>query len=169
MQAHEKVGGNLRPPTPSEQAAIRRAVEKCGATLPAKYLFLVHDLEYREVYAFHDRAVFNTAKQISERRNVYFAGLFAGSFRGERFKLSLEMAEHLYRVGCLRNVVVVDEEQERRFLYGRDIRLKKPENRSAGSVVLVVNSLGDVLGLARYEGEALVNLVDKGWYLRKGH
>lgn len=169
MQAHKRVGGSLRPPSGDEWFAIEAALKECGAAIPKEYTLLVHQLRYREVYAFHDNLLLEVAKRISAQRNIYFAGLFAGSFRGGRFKLGLEMAEHLYTIGQLKNVVEVDEEHERRFLYGKNIPLPKGVGLADGVVALVVNGSGDALGLARLEGGFLVNLVDKGWYLRKGH
>lgn len=168
MQAHKKIKGRLRPPSEKEKMAISETLKQCGASLPQSYSLLVHEIKYKEVYVFHERAVLEVAKHISARRNVYFAGLFAGSFRREKFKLGLELAEHLYRLGLLKNYMVVDEERERRFLYGRDVEFKGVR-KLAGKLVVVVNKHGDVVGLAHYDGKLLVNLVDKGWYLRKGH
>jgi len=103
---------------------------------------------------------------------VYFAGIFAGSFRRGRFRLGLDLAEHLYRLGRLSSIVEVNYEEEQRFLYGRDLEGLTPrENLSTSGTVVVVNGAGDVLGLGRYDERSgrLVNLVDKGWYLRRGH
>ncbi len=139
--------------------------------LPENYGLLVHDLRYAEVYVFPSHAVYRVARMVSESRNVYFAGVFAGSFRAGRFRLSLDLAEHLYRRGVVGSVVVVDEQQERRFLYGHAVEGVAKRSADLGRMAVVVNRLGDVVGLGRYEAEGhrLVNLVDKGWYLRSGH
>ncbi len=172
MQGNQELRGILRPPTSDELKSVNSALEVCGATLPAGYALLVHELSYREVYVFSDPMVLRVAEQLSARRNVYFAGIFAGSFRSGRFRLGLDLAEHLYRLGRLSSIVKVDYEGEQRFLYGRDLEgLTLPEKLPHSGVVVVVNEVGDVLGLGRYDERStrLVNLVDKGWYLRRGH
>ncbi|MEM0271052.1 MAG: hypothetical protein QW514_00715 [Thermoprotei archaeon] len=172
MQDNQDLKGTLRPPTPSELQSVNLTLRGCKAVVATHFTFLVHELSYREVYAFLDPVLVEYAKRISAKRNVYFAGIYAGSFRGERFRLSLDFAERLYRLGCLSNTVVVDQKQEQRFLYGRDLEgITPPLGMMAADFVVVVNKAGDVLGLGRYEesSKRLVNLVDKGWYLRRGH
>ncbi|PSN95972.1 hypothetical protein B9Q06_03965 [Candidatus Marsarchaeota G2 archaeon ECH_B_2] len=172
MQGNQELRGILRPPNPDELRSFNSALEGCGATLPANYTLLVHELSYREVYVFSDTMVLRVAEQLSVKRNVYFAGIFAGSFRRGRFRLGLDLAEHLYRLGRLSSIVEVNYEEEQRFLYGRDLEGLTPrENLSTSGTVVVVNGAGDVLGLGRYDERSgrLANLVDKGWYLRRGH
>jgi ribosome biogenesis protein Nip4 len=161
---------SLRKPTDNEKREIYSVLNSASSGLPAGYRLLIHELRYREVLAFTQEETMFLAETISNKKNVYFAGIFAGSFRKDKFKLSLDLVEHLYRRGYWTNYVILEENHSKSFLYGRNVENGFLKLVGRG-VVLVLNSEKDVIGLGLIgeNSEKLVNLVDKGWYLRKGH
>jgi ribosome biogenesis protein Nip4 len=111
-------------------------------------------------------------------------GLFLGMFHGT-FNLSLEGASELAkRGGLLRNWIKLNDEGEKSFLYGQDI--KKPmlqevcprgitHNRG---ICIVLNARGECIGVGKLEAKdprlvrvdddevIIKNVVDRGVYLR---
>ncbi|MEM3857365.1 MAG: hypothetical protein QXI37_02530, partial [Thermoprotei archaeon] len=55
------------------------------------------------------------------------------------------------------------------FLYGRNVQISSEKNTFTGRLIVLSES-GDVLGLGVLDqsGTQVVNLMDKGWYLRRG-
>jgi len=102
----------------------------------------------------------------------YAAGLYIGYIEGGRFKPSLPLARRLSSLcGVKLRCIVLDEEGEKRFLYGRTVRGGRVVEWVEGLTV-VLNRLGEPLGwglgLLR-GGERIVKPVwDLGWYLRRG-
>lgn len=105
------------------------------------------------------------------------AGLFVGELDGERVHLSLEGAYEVGRRSRTGRVVVSDKAVQL-FLYGRDVLGESIERADpaarTGTVAIVTNRRGDVLGLAEVlqhlpgHGPSLRALADRGWYLREG-
>ncbi|NOZ76975.1 MAG: hypothetical protein GXO65_04720 [Euryarchaeota archaeon] len=119
--------------------------------------------------------VFRTGRrtlEVMERagRRPYCAGLYVGEIRGGRFLLGLEgaaiIAPHTDRK------VVVNRKAEQLVLYGRDVLHKSvlhlPKNLKPGHRCLIVDEEDEVLGLGRMEKDCIRNIMDRGWYLRKG-
>lgn len=154
---------NLKPPSMEELEQIQAELNKLQATLPPGYVLLVHHMAYREVLAFPTKQLASTALIISKIHNVYFGGIFAGSFRRDKFRLSLDFADHLYRAGRLRKTYILQEKAAESFLYGRDIAPCECEG-----LVLIVGATGEVLGMGECRGKVMKNLIDKGWYIRRG-
>lgn len=104
------------------------------------------------------------------KKNPYFAGLFIGETKNGRFIPSLEgatlMAPHT------KKKIVVNKKAEQLVLYGRDVLLKSvldsPGGLSSGDTYLIVNERDELLGIGRIENDVIKNLMDRGWYLRKG-
>ena len=62
--------------------------------------------------------------------------------------------------------VFVNQKAEQLFLYGRDIFMKSIVKGKKSGTVLVCNEKGEPLGIGKFEGETLKNVVDLGFYLR---
>ncbi len=112
-----------------------------------------------------DKEVLKTAKDIEAHLKVipYAAGIEIGMLR-ERFEPSLELADVIARY--TEEKVIITEEGEKLFSYGRDVFL---ENVTEGKTVgekIVMNEKSEVLGLGFFDGSMLVNVIDKGFYLR---
>jgi ribosome biogenesis protein Nip4 len=158
-----QIAENLKPPSEWEQQRIDDELSKLQATLPQSYVLLVHHMAYREVLAFPTEQLADIALTISKTHNIYFGGIFAGSFRGDKFRLALDLADHLYRGGRLKRTFTLQGKAVESFLYGRNVAPCQGEG-----IMLIVDRKGEVLGLGECRRGILKNLIDKGWYIRRG-
>ena len=62
--------------------------------------------------------------------------------------------------------VYVNEKAEQLFLYARDIFLDSIIKGKKQGFVLVCNSKNEPLGIGKFEGNILKNIIDLGFYLR---
>jgi len=121
------------------------------------------------------------------KQKPYSIGLFAGSITKRKGKLKLKIGLDLMEFlaqRLRRNIVIVNDHAAMLFLYGRDIMLNSIVDilPPIGYLTVVANRGLEILGLAKLliniEGAinkgakkdviALKNVIDKGWYLRKG-
>jgi ribosome biogenesis protein Nip4 len=116
------------------------------------------------------------------KRNPYCLGIYIGDLVHGEFLLGIEGAT-LCSPYTTRKVKVSDK-GEQTVLYGRDIRRSQirgfPPIIRKGEKVLVINALDETIaiGKALVDGEefsvlpkenvAVKNILDRGWYLRKG-
>ncbi|MEE8358468.1 MAG: PUA domain-containing protein [Candidatus Hydrothermarchaeales archaeon] len=114
-----------------------------------------------------------TNKQLNRMQGMpYFAGLYIGDIKGKKFLLGLEGANIISKYSNKK--VVVDKKAEQLVLYGRDIFSKSVRHlykeADVGDRILIVNENNECLGIGALDkGEVLVeNIMDRGWYLRKG-
>ena len=117
-------------------------------------------------------------------KEPYSLGLFLGQIVKGKYEISMDIAEKLF-AEARRNAIMINDHASALFLYGRDVMAKSilktypPLSRT----VVVVNKLEDFLGLCKLtvkpkellsgilrENEIVcLNVIDKGWFLRKGH
>lgn len=125
----------------------------------------------------HDgrREVFTTNKETLRvlrkmRVEPYFLGLYLGEIKGQRFILGLEGGTLITPSSKKR--ITVDDRVEQLVLYGRDVFInsvhKSDLRLKEGDKCLVLNREGEFLAIGRVRGRIVRNLLDKGWYLRKG-
>ncbi|MCL5788256.1 MAG: hypothetical protein M1357_00360 [Candidatus Marsarchaeota archaeon] len=159
----------LRPPTQDEWLEINDELRSLDASLPSHYHALIHALKYRELMIFASEETYELSRKLGAARNVYSAGIFGGAFRDDSFKISLDLAEHLYLKRVMHKTVVISGSDAQSFLYGRSVRVSHKHGLPTGKL-LVLSEQGYALGLGRLaEGSDLLeNLIDKGWYLRRG-
>ncbi len=121
-----------------------------------KEIFMVDDFVYK---------IYNKIN-----REIYSIGLYIGEIRGKYFLISLELASIIEPF--TNNKIVVNEKAEQLFLYGRDIFkesiVKEYKRFKLGERCLVLNKRHEVLGIGKYERNIVKNLMDRGWYLRRG-
>lgn len=117
--------------------------------------------------------------------NIISAGLYFGFIKNNQFFLSLEGAEYLFKEGVFleNNLMQVNEDGEKSILYGNNV-LKTMIAKISPSVkkndfLLVFNQKSELIAIARSQldyfsienlnPKAIValNLIDKGYYLRK--
>ena len=123
--------------------------------------------------------IFNKLKAILQKE-PYCAGVFVGIY-GKKFRPSLEICEKLFKISK-RNAIMVNEKAAVLFSYGRDIMLKSIVRiyEPLREIAVVIDPQENVIGLCKLTvkdldkvslGEYVVceNIIDKGWYLRKGH
>ena len=114
----------------------------------------------------------------------YSLGLFAGGLERGELRLSLELATNLRDVLPSRKIVLLKDEAEQPVLYGRDVLAgsiyRIESNLRRGELTVLANRGKEILALGELlcEGNevrntppqrrVIRNLIDKGWYLRKG-
>ncbi len=140
-------------------------------------LYVLEDKEkYEVIYA--NREVLESLKNF---KNIYGAGISFGSFEIKRstggdsnktnkikFSISLE-GMSLISKDITKNYVVVNKKGETLFLYGRDVFKSSILEINGGGKVAVFNKNKELLGIGSYGGGDIIkNIIDKGWYLRKG-
>ncbi len=99
------------------------------------------------------------------------AGLEVGRMRGRRFELGLEGAWLI--AGRARKYVRVNEKAEQLVLYGRDVFMSSVVEAGEvgeGARCIILSPRGDPIAIGRVgSGDVfVVNLQDRGAYLRKG-
>jgi len=126
--------------------------------------------------------VLDVFRKTQGKRNPYCLGIYVGDLVDDEFLLSIEGAT-LCSPYTTRKVKVSDK-GEQAVLYGRDIRCDLirdfPSIIRKGEKVLVINVFDETMaiGKALVDGEefsalpkekvAVENILDRGWYLRKG-
>ncbi len=115
-----------------------------------------------------DKFLYEIYKKLN--REVYCLGLYIGEIKKNFFLLSLELASIIEPF--TKNKIIVNEKAEQLFLYGKDIFensiLKSFKKFKYGERCLVLNKHHETLGIGKYMGKVIKNLMDRGWYLRKG-
>lgn len=110
------------------------------------------------------KEVLKTAREM-EKKGVtpYCLGVEIGTIH-EEFEPSVELAGLI--PGYTNVKTVISEEGEKLFSYGRDVFVGNIVKGKEGGMRIVVNERGEVLGLGKFDGDMLKNVVDKGFYLR---
>jgi ribosome biogenesis protein Nip4 len=121
-------------------------------------------------------------KKTQGKRNPYCLGLYFGDLLNDELLLSIEGATlcspYTHRK------VMVSHKGEQAVLYGRDVQRSLiedfPSSIRRGQKVIIINRLGEVLALgkalingkkfhdAHKDASVIKNILDRGWYLRKG-
>ncbi len=121
------------------------------------------------------REVFASNKDVAGvlhrmKHEPYFAGLYLGEIKKGKFLLGLEGGTLLARHAD--KTITVDDKVEQLVLYGRDVFinsiLKYGYPLKHGDKCLILNREGEFLAVGRFRDDIVENLLDKGWYLRKG-
>ena len=118
-------------------------------------------------------------------RDIYSVGLYIGFIKKGKLLVSLEFLDFLKQLGILikEKNVIVNEIGERAVLYGNDLNKEMvsqiPLGVKNGDEVIIVNSQYEILSIGKYitdnedfslikpQDKVLVNIIDKGYYLRK--
>lgn len=117
--------------------------------------------------------------------SINSAGLYFGFIKKNQFFLSLEGTEYLFKEGAYldNNLIQVNEDGEKSILYGNNV-LKTMIAKISPSVkkndfLLVFNQKSELIAIARSQLDCFsienlnpkaivaLNLIDKGYYLRK--
>jgi ribosome biogenesis protein Nip4 len=125
----------------------------------------------------------NVFRKVQGKRNPYCLGVYFGDLLKNELLLSIEGATLCSPY--TNQKVSVSDNGEQAVLYGRDIQRSSirnfPPSILRNQKVIVTNELGEVLALgdAIVDGEEfdnapeksviIKNIIDRGWYLRKGH
>ncbi|MCS3901695.1 NIP7 pre-PUA domain-containing protein [Methanococcus voltae] len=85
----------------------------------------------------------------------------------EKFSPSLECL-NLISNQIIKNYVILSDKGEEMFLYAKDAFESSFEELNGDGKLVVFNKNKELVGMGNYNGELLINLMDKGWYLRNG-
>jgi len=174
----------FREATKKELSRIRKALNDWTGKdiyeeIISERVIVVGEGKIKEVFLV-PKEVYNILDRTREIRMPYYLGLFFGEINGD-FKISLEGLWLISKYGREKGVVV-SEKGEQLFLYGRDILeesiIKVGSLVRPGKKVIVLNKFYEPLGLGiiaklfdKPTGKPktiVKNILDRGWYLRKG-
>jgi len=139
---------------------------------------------YPSIFLIPNNLTKNLVK-FQQEISIITAGLYFGFIKKGEFYLSLEGAEFLHKSGCFskNQELYVNRSGEKSILYGNRISksmiAKIPTGLQKNAFLLVFNLTNELIAIAKsqvnyvtYENLNLkdpiaINLVDKGYYLRK--
>ena len=121
-------------------------------------------------------------QEIKNYRNPYFMGVHLGDIKRNKFKISLEgitlIAHHID------DKSILSESGEKKVLYGRDLTKRDlyyiPKQIKTDDLSILINRNEEALALGKYlfnrkkigtlgdKDKIIKNVIDKGWYLRRG-
>jgi len=152
-------------------------------------LFLLLDestlkIIYPKIFFISD-SLKNILRNTNLKGNIYSIGLYFGSIKKGNFLISLEGVEFLYKEDIFSDFhhILVNKRGEKSILYGNDIlksMISGTHSRfNKDDFLLIFNDDGEIIAIARSKVEhdklqnlksnelIALNLVDKGYYLRK--
>jgi predicted RNA-binding protein (TIGR00451 family) len=134
-----------------------------------------------ELFLVSDKLV-DIFKKTQGKRNPYCLGIYFGDLLNDELLLSIEGATLCSPYTDRK--VKVSHKGEQAVLYGRDVQRSSiedfPSSIRRGQKVIIVNRLSEVLALgkalingkefhdAHKDSSVVKNILDRGWYLRKG-
>ena len=177
----------------TEQGMIHASIGKISdiaisALAESNHELFISESASRERYFFP--LIYLVPNNLSElldcsKSSLYSGGLYFGFIKKGRFLISLEGALFLHELECfsVEQQIHVNKEGEKSVLYGNKITkkmiLKVHPNLIKNKFILIFNILSELIaiGQSQVEGSLIqnlnknsviaLNLVDKGYYLRK--
>jgi len=132
-------------------------------SIPKSKVILIGEAERREVF-ITTKEVYKTLKKIN--KEPYTVGVIIGEFRRNKFFPNLEGAKF-----AKYKKIYVNDKAEQLVLYGRDVfpnSIIKGEKLKPKEKCIIVNKKGEILAIGKVEKDKIKNIIDRGWYLRKG-
>ncbi len=171
----------------SEEAAfLKHLKEQLGVTqhqLGDAWRWVVAEGPRIEAYLAPPE-VTSSLERLLKVRMPYSLGLFAGGVEHGELRVSLELASCLVQSLPKRKMVLLKDEAEQPVLYGRDVLAGSihyfDRDLRRGELVVLAGKMREILALGQMlsdatklervarKGRVIRNLIDKGWYLRKG-
>ncbi|MFX1518905.1 MAG: NIP7 N-terminal domain-related protein [Promethearchaeota archaeon] len=125
--------------------------------------------------------LFEVFERIHDKKKPYFLGLFLGELRNKRFKLSLEAVFEI--ANFTSHKIQLTMKGAQKLLYGRDISFSAIDktwyDARKGDYAILLDENGFPIGLGKILHDfatmqkksskiCIKNIIDRGWYLRKG-
>ncbi len=148
-------------------------------------LVYVFEGYFNEVYSAKTPFKLIIDKLLEEGKHPYALGLHMGRLRKNRFVPSLELGYIASK--RTKACVIVNAEGEKNFLYGKDLLARSIVNTKSiihkGQVVILLNEDEEYIGIGKalenivkknnrivtkQSGFIIKNIIDLGWYLRRG-
>lgn len=146
-----------------------------------QYSIIVAEGRWKEVFLVSEE-VLKLFLEIKKQRNPYCLGLHFGDISKNKFKISLEGLTFISKYLDVKTRLA--DSGEKKVIYGRNLAKRDVNNIVAtvkkGDLLMLINHNKEVLGLGKclYDRESIrrasqgddiiQNIMDKGWYLRKG-
>jgi ribosome biogenesis protein Nip4 len=192
VQNEEKMRGDevsiirFQVASPEEKKAIMNKVDRMlgegvASNTISELKIILASGKRTELFLVTDQLM-NVFARIREKRNPYCLGVYFGDLLNNELLLSIEGAT-LCSAQTDRKVKV-SKKGEQAVLYGRDIQASLvqhfPSSISRNQKAIITSELGEVLALGsamingeefqKVHGSSIVikNILDRGWYLRKG-
>lgn len=104
-------------------------------------------------------------------QNVKYAGLLAGKVRGNVFtpSVGLALAFAPYVGEIEESLIIVNKNEEMRFIYGKALRRSSVDEGKREGLYLVVNSRNEPIGWGYLSSDRLLPIADIGWFIRSGY
>lgn len=110
-------------------------------------------------------------KSLKNHKDIYSVGINIGDLEEisgkEKFLPSLEGIT-LVSKDIEKNYAVINGKGEGLFLYSRDVFDSSIIELKGDGKVAVFNENKELLGIGKYNGKLIKNIMDRGWYLRYG-
>lgn len=140
---------------------IKKALENYGAIfelLPGYNIILINE----EVFIVKNDVLSKVQNENLEN-NLISAGTQIGKFHKGNFLPGIET--HLI-IGPTSKKAKLTEKGTSLFLYGRDVFVKNITNSPKKGFVIVSNRRDEIIGFGKFDGKMLINILDRGSYLR---
>lgn len=163
---------------------IKSVLERDNSQLYIFFNTLTSKNRYPTIYLIPINLI-NELSIIKSKKDIIAAGLYFGFIKKSEFMLSLEATEFLNNQGCFSKsqILYVNEKGEKSVLYGNQILkkmiLKFPNGMKKDDFILIFSNNNQLIAIAKskvgysnYQNLnpndiVALNLVDKGYYLRK--
>jgi 60S ribosome subunit biogenesis protein NIP7 len=145
------------------------------------FKIIVAEGNWKEILLVSDK-LFEVFQEFIDSRNPYSMGIHLGDIAKNKFKISLEGIT-LISEYC-EEKTILSSAGEKKVLYGRNLTKVDvsffPSQIQKNDMSILINGDGEVLALGKYlvnkeeiekleKNEIIIkNIMDKGWYLRKG-
>ena len=179
----------------TEKKIIADSIKKYSSKLPFvlkeleyQFFILLEDLnsngKFPLIYLVPTTLI-NTLNSIDPDINIISSGIYFGFIKKNNFYLSMEGAEFLHTKNCFskRHYVKVNKQGEKSILYGNNIKkgliIEISNKLYKKDFLLVLNQSNELIAIAQSQVNyktfqnlnpkdvVALNLVDKGYYLRK--
>uniref|UniRef100_A9A8S5 60S ribosome subunit biogenesis protein NIP7 n=1 Tax=Methanococcus maripaludis (strain C6 / ATCC BAA-1332) TaxID=444158 RepID=A9A8S5_METM6 len=148
------------------KAAISRYIGKKAEELDFKNFLLLRGKSKNVVYVSS-----KVLESLKNHKDIYSVGINVGELEEisgkEKFLPSLE-GINLVSKYIEKNYARVNEKGESLFLYERDVFDTSIIEVVGDGKVAVFNENKELLGIGKYNGKLIKNIMDRGWYLRHG-
>ena len=141
--------------------------------------FLIGDGNKKEFFLI-SQELYNIYLKIKELKTPYYLGNYFGELKGNKFLFSLNSLKLLIKF--TNKKIQVNKKGEIRYIYGKDLKSNHISqifsNFNSYEKVIVINYKMEVLGLGLTlnpikkefnKNIKIKNILDLGWYLRKGN
>lgn len=136
---------------------------------------------WKEVFLVSNQLI-GIFHEFKDYRNPYFIGIHFGDINRDKFRISLEGISLISEY--VEEKTILNDSGEKKVIYGRDLSKQDihyiPTHIQKDELSILINEKKEVLALGKYlfkkeeiellnnTQKIIKNIIDIGWYLRKG-